>query len=247
VFLLYAFFDSCFYWYTIQMKKIIIDNALKDIFQQQVSVLTSNSNKIFYTASGRETLAIHRKEQADLVIIKPDFPDMTCEQLCSDIRGDEGLRRVSILIACSDKLIDIERCQKCGANDYIHPLNQTVFLRKAARLLNISERTTYRVIVKVAQREKINIKHIFCTSQNVSSSGILLETDSVLNQGDKITCSFFLPNSIRIVIEGEIVRIVEKEDGSKNYGVKFVDVPSLVESQIASFTENWMKRKRRFR
>jgi DNA-binding response OmpR family regulator len=229
------------------MKKIIIDNALRDIVQQQVSVLTSNSNKIFYIESGREALALHRKEQADLVIIKPDFPDMTCEQLCSDIRGDEGLKRVSILMVCSDKLSDIERCQKCGANDCIQPLTQETFLRKAARLLNISERTSYRVIVKVAQRENKNINHVFCTSQNVSSSGILLETDSVLNQGDKITCSFFLPNSIRIVIEGEIVRIVEKEDGSKNYGVKFVDIPSLVESQIASFTENWLKRKKRFR
>jgi response regulator RpfG family c-di-GMP phosphodiesterase len=229
------------------MKKIIIDNALKDIVQQQVSVLASNNNKILYIESGREALAVHRKEQADIVIIKPDFPDMPCEQLCSDIRGDEGLRRVSILIVCSDNPSDIERCQKCGANDYIQPQTQTTFLRKVARLLNISERTSYRVIVRVAQREKNNMNHVFCTSQNISSSGILLETDSVLNQGDKITCSFFLPNSIRIVTEGEIVRIVEKEDGSKNYGVKFVDIPSLVESQIASFTENWLKSKKRFR
>ena len=229
------------------MKKIIIAHALKDIVRQQVSVLASKNTKIFYIESGKEALAVHRKEQADLIIVKPDFPDMTCEQLCSDIRGDEGLRRVSILMVCSDNPSDIERCQKCGVNDYIQPLTQTTFLRKAARLLNISERTSYRVIVRVAQRENKNMDHVFCTSQNVSSSGILLETDSVLNQGDKITCSFFLPNSIRIVTEGEIVRIVEKEDGSKNYGVKFVDIPSVVESQIAAFTENWLKRKKRFR
>lgn len=229
------------------MKKIIIALALKNIVQQQVSVFATNNNKIFYTESGKEALAVHSKEQADLIIMKPDFTDMTCEQLCSDIRGDEGLRRVSILIVCSDNPSDIERCQKCGANDYIQPLTQANLLRKAARLLNISERTSYRVIVRVAQRENKNISHIFCTSQNVSSSGILLETDSVLNQGDKITCSFFLPNSIRIVTDGEIVRIVEKEDGLKNYGVKFLDVPSVVESQIASFTENWLKRNKRFR
>ena len=228
------------------MKKIIIDHALKDIVQQQVSVLVSNSNKI-YIESGKEALAVHRKEQADLVIMKSDFHDMTCEDFCSAIRGDEGLKRVSILVVCSDQPSDIERCQKCGANDYIQPLTQASLLRKAARLLNISERTRYRVIVKVAQRENKHINHVFCTSQNISSSGILLETDSVLNQGDKITCSFFLPNSIRIVTEGEIVRIVEKEDGSINYGVKFVDLPSSAEAQIESFTENWLKRKKRFR
>jgi DNA-binding response OmpR family regulator len=229
------------------MKKIIIIDALKDFVQQQVSVLTSDGNKIYYIKSGREALNIHRNEEADLIIIKPDFPDMTCEQLCSVIRGDEDLRRVSILMVCSDKLSDIERCQKCDANDYIHPLTPITFLRKAIRLLNISERTSYRVIVNVTKRENKNIEHVFCTSQNISSSGMLLETDRVLPKGDKITCSFFLPNSIRIVTEGEIVRIVEKEDGSRNYGVKFVDIPSSVESQIAAFIEKWLKRKKRFR
>jgi CheY-like chemotaxis protein len=228
------------------MKKLIIADALKDFVEQEVSVLTRFGNKIFYIEAGREALTIHRNEQVDLIVIEPDFADMTCQRLCSVIREDEGLKRVSILMVCSDELSDIERCQKCGANDYIQPLTPATFLRKAIRLLNISERTSYRVIVNVARRENKHIEHVFCTSQNISSSGILLETDRVLPKGDKITCSFFLPNSIRIVTEGEIVRIVEKEDGSKNYGVKFVDIPSLVESQIESFTENWLKRKKRF-
>ena len=231
------------------MKKIIIADALKDFVQQQVSVLTGHDgNTIFYVESGREALTIHRKEKADLIIIKSDFPDMTCEQLCAVIRGDESLRRVSILMACSDKLSDIERCQNCGVNDYIiHPLTPQTFLRKTLCLLNVSARTSYRVIVKVSKRENNSTIGILCTSQNISSSGILLETDRVLNKGDKITCSFFLPNSIRIVAEGEIMRTAKKEDGSKDYGVKFVDVPSSVESQITSFIDNWRKKKKRFR
>ena len=172
---------------------------------------------------------------------------MHCEELCSVIRGDEGLKRVSILMVCSDKPSDMERCQKCGANDYIQPLTPETFLRKALRLLNVSDRTSYRVIVKISKREKNNVTDVLCTSENISSSGMLLETDRVLYKGDKITCSFFLPNSIQIVTEGEIVRIIEKEDGSKKYGVQFIDIPSLVESQITSFIENWLKRKKRFR
>ncbi len=75
------------------MKKIIIADALKDFVQQKVSALTRCGDKIVYIESGREALTIHRKEQADLIIIKPDVPDMTCEQLCSAVRGDEGLKR----------------------------------------------------------------------------------------------------------------------------------------------------------
>ena len=227
------------------MKKIIIDYAVKDFVEQQVSVLTGYDYNIIYIKSGREALNIHSKEKADLIIMKPDFPDLTCEQLCPIIRGVEDLKRVSILIVCSDKPSDIERCQNCGANDYIYPLTPAMFLRKSVRLLNVSERTTYGVIVKVSKKENNNIIQFFCTSKDISSSGILLETDRVLTIGDKITCSFFIPNSIRIVTEGEIVRITKKEDGSKDYGVKFIDVAHPVESQIASFIKSWKEKNKR--
>jgi CheY-like chemotaxis protein len=229
------------------MKKIIIAQALKDFVEQQVSVLAGHGNKLFYVKSGKEALDVHRKEKGDLIIIELDFRDLTCEQFCSVIRGDEGLKGVSILIVCSDKPSDIERCQKCGANDYIQPLTPAAFLRKAAQFLNISERTSYRVIVKISKTENNHITHIFCTSRNLSSSGILLETDGVLKKGDKITCSFFLPNSVRIATEGEIVRIVKKEDGSKDYGVRFIDMAPSVESQIELFIQKWRERKKRYR
>jgi CheY-like chemotaxis protein len=229
------------------MKRIIIAQALKAFVEQRVSVLAGYEYRIFYVKSGKEALDVHRKEKGDLIIIEPDFRDLTCEQLCSVIRGDESLKGVSILIVCSDKPSDIERCQKCGANDYIQTLTPAAFLKKAAQFLNVSERTSYRVIVKISMTENNHRTHIFCTSRNLSSSGILFETDRALEQGDKITCSFFLPNSVRIDTAGEIVRIAKKEDGSKEYGARFIDVPPSVESQIELFIQKWEERKKRYR
>jgi CheY-like chemotaxis protein len=229
------------------MKKIIIAQPLQDFIEQQVSVLVRNENKLFYVKSGKEAIDVHRKEKGDLIIIETDFRDLTCEQFCSVIRGDENLKGVSILIICSDKPSDVDRCQKCGANDYIQPLTPAAFLKKATQFLSISERTSYKVIVKVSKTENNRITHVFCTSQNISSSGILLETDGILKKGDKITCSFFLPNSVRISAEGEIVRIAKKEDGSRSYGVRFIDVPLSVESKIELFIQKWKERKKRYR
>jgi len=227
------------------MKKIIIADSLKDFVVQHVSLLAGYDNKYFYVKSGKEALDIHRNERADLIITELDFPDLTCEQFCSVVRGDEVLKQVSILVVCSDTPSDIERCLTCGASDYItQPLTPATFLLKAVRLLNISERTSYRVIVKVSKGENNSITPFFCTSQNISSSGILLETDKDLNEGDRITCSFFLPNSIRIDTKGVVVRIVNKENGTKNCGVSFIDIPTSVELQIVSFIENWLKRRK---
>jgi DNA-binding response OmpR family regulator len=228
------------------MKKIIVTDALRDFVEHNVRLFTGPGYKTFFVKSGEEALDVHRKERADLIIIEPDFHDLTCEQLCSVIRGDDVLKRVSTLVVCSDKLSEIERCQRCGANDYIQPLTPTIFLRKATRLLNISERTSYRVIVKVSRKEGGEASHFFCSSQNISGSGILLETDRVLSKGDNVTCSFFLPNSVRIVSQGEVVRIAEREDGSRDYGVKFVNMSPLVQSRVASFIGNWEERKKRY-
>ncbi len=228
------------------MKKIIIADSLREFIEQDVNILTRNDNKIFYIKSGQEALDVHKKEKADLMIVELESPGLNCEQLCPAIRGDEVLKNISIFIICSDKLSDTERCQQCGANDYIiQPLNPAAFLRKVLRLLNISERTHYRVIVKVSFREGYDLTHFFCTSQNISKSGILLETEKVLNKGEKITCSFFLPKTVRIITDGEVARIVNKENGVKEYGVRFTDISPAVESQIETFIENWLKKRYR--
>ena len=225
------------------MKKIIVADSLQDFIEQEVSALKRHDNRFFYVKSGSEVLEAQRKERGDLIVMRPDFPDMTCEEICSEIRGDANLRRVSILIVCGDKPSDIERCQKCGVNDYLPALTAADFLRKTVRLLNISERTAYRVIVRVAHRGN-HSANVFCTSRDISLSGILLETDQALNKGDRITCSFFLPGSVQICIEGEVARINAREDGGRDYGVKFVNVPASVESQIAAFIEKWLKKRR---
>lgn len=226
------------------MKKIIIIEALRNFIEQNASVLIRHDNKIFYVKSGKEAIDVHGKEKADLIIAQLEFPDLTCEQLCTLIRENELLKQVSILIVCSDTLSDIERCQKCGANDYItRPLSPAVLLKKIMGLLNVSERTSYSVMVKVSSNED---NYFFCTSQNISVSGILLETDQMLKKGDRILCDFFLPNSVRIYSEGEITRVENKGNNIKEYGVRFIDLSPITESEIKAFIENWKNSKTRF-
>ncbi|HMK50483.1 MAG TPA: response regulator [Thermodesulfovibrionales bacterium] len=227
------------------MKKMIIIDSLSDFVEQNAAVITGYDNKILYAKSGREALDMHRAERADLLITTLDLPDITCEELCQVIRHDEMLKRISILVICSSGQSDIERCMRCGASDYqAQPLSPSEFLWKVTRLLNVSERTSYRVVVKVTKNDVPNAPHIFCSSKNISSSGVLLETDQVFNIGEKLTCSFFLPHSVRIITEGQVMRLRRKEDGSSEYGVRFVDPSASVELQIASFVENWLKRKK---
>ena len=230
------------------MKKIIALNTLKDFIEQEVPLLTKSDIEIRYAPSGKALLHMHKNSKADLIITELDFPDMNCEQLCSTIRMDRSLRNVSILITCSNTPVDLERCLLCGANDYlVYPLVAFEFLRKVLRLLNIAERTIYRVIVKATMQDQERPAHFFCTSKNISTSGMLLETDRPLVKGNSLSFSFFLPKSVPVEAQGEIVRITLNENGSKEYGVKFFGIAPAVESRIETFINNWLKRTKRHR
>ena len=58
---------------------------------------------------------------------------------------------------------------------------------------------------------------------------------------------FFLPNSVQIVSEGEVMRIEKEGGGSHRYGVRFVSISPSVQSQIESFIVKWLIRKKRSR
>lgn len=101
------------------MKKIIIASALKPFIEKERSILQRADFRIFTATSGEEALKIHRGEKADMIIADLDMPGIGGDKLCSVIRGDEALKKVSIIIVCTNRQSDLERCSSSGANSYI--------------------------------------------------------------------------------------------------------------------------------
>jgi hypothetical protein len=46
---------------------------------------------------------------------------------------------------------------------------------------------------------------------------MLIETDQPLNEGDRLTCVFYLPNAKKIMASGKIIRAVERAPGDEDY------------------------------
>ena len=94
----------------------------------------------------------------------------------------------------------------------------------------VEERTKLRGIVKMCVKGVFQDDFFFSVSQNLSATGMLLETERSLAQGDRITCSFFLQRGVTVA--GEIVRIERKETNLYNYGVRFVNLDPSSRAQI---------------
>jgi two-component system chemotaxis response regulator CheY len=221
------------------MKKILIVDDLMTFVEREKGLLNRSDVKIFTATSGEEALRIHRNERVDLIIADLDMPVLAGDKLCSLIRNSPDLKDVSVLIVCTSRPSDIERVSACKANDYIaKPIRPVQLLERVSRLLDIQERKNYRVLLQVKVNGEQTLEPFFCSSRNISASGLLIETDKELSRRDSVTCSFFLPKAARIVTDAEVVRSIKRPDGGYEYGVRFVNIEERYRATIEEFVKN---------
>jgi c-di-GMP-binding flagellar brake protein YcgR len=120
-----------------------------------------------------------------------------------------------------------------------HPVDSALLLKKAQDLLDVSWRESYRVLLSVNITGTSKENAFFCRSENISTTGLLVETDRALKEGDRVVCSFFLPGARQIVAPGEIVRSIDSAQnaGQRRYGVKFGRLTPEARSAIEAFVE----------
>ncbi len=220
------------------MKKILIAEPLRSSLEKEKNFLHRADVTMLFAATNDELLSVHSTEKVNLIITQTELAGMPTDRLFSEIRSDDTLRKVSLIIVCSDKPGDHERAQQCSPNIIMTlPLDTGELLKKAQHLLNIPWRESYRVLLSVNIEGNSRDKAFFCRSENISATGLLLETDKSLQEGDRLICSFFLPESKQITATGEVVRAMKQsaKTATRQYGVKFDRLLPEAKAAIESF------------
>lgn len=225
------------------MKKILLVNAVIAFHDRNKSLLNRSEFQVLTAITGKEALQVHRQERVDLIIAELNMPDMQGDELCAQLRMEKDLKNVSVILVCGDTPEDRARVDQCGANAWVtKPINPEKFLESIVQLLSVSARKGYRVLLKAhVNGERENIP-FFCTSHNISATGILFETDKLLNQGDRITCVFFLPGACQITTDAEIVRSLKMPDGTLHYGVRFINLAPEYRGEIERFVARFTQK-----
>jgi CheY-like chemotaxis protein len=218
------------------MKKVLLVNDVKTLVEKERTVLNRSDIEIFTAMSSDEALAIHRKEKVDLIIADLDMPVISGDKLCTMIRNDGELKQVSFIMLCGGSESDLNRIARCKANAHVtKPIRPLQFIENVSRLLDIPERKSYRVLLKAKVDGKFGNEPFFCSSQDISATGLLLETDKALEKGDIMSCSFFLPGAAKIAADAEVMRIVKSDDGMLRFGVRYVGLQPAYKAAIDSF------------
>ncbi len=227
------------------MIKVIISNNIYKLMQKNRSLLNRQDIRVFSTDSNDETLKIHLAEHVNLIVADLDMPGMANELLYPMIRKNTELQRVAILIVSPNNNDSIEQCSRCMPDSIIvRPVNHSLILAKAQHLLDLSVRESSRVWVSLngkatVQGDPVATALIYSTT-NISSTGVLLETEKILNHGDQAVCSFILPDGTQIEVVGEIVRSVYHAPRSvaNQYGLKFLNFTAEARQVLEKFLKS---------
>ena len=68
---------------------------------------------------------------------------------------------------------------------------------------------------------------------------MLIATEIDLGLGDRISCSYFLPDESKVVATGEVVRITKTGDESKEtlYGIRYTTIGVDMKEKIEKFVK----------
>lgn len=221
------------------MHKLLILETLTPFFKEEGSLLSRKNIKVLTASSGEEILKIHRSELVNLIITELKMPDMDGDKLCSMARNDEALQKVSLIIICENDKSDIEKCKACGVNAFItKPVNTGELFSNIRKFLYVLERKDLRALYHGDVKCRSGNNIFFATADNVSSSGILIHTDQVLEKGDEISCSLYIEGH-PVTVNGKIARVQKNPAGTYFYGVQFVRVAILTQARIDKFIENF--------
>lgn len=218
------------------MKKILLVNSSRYFFAEGKNLLERKEFKVFLAPSGLRALQIHHQEKVDLIVADLDMAEMGGDTLCSRIREDTASRQVSFILVCHDNPAELQRGKKSGANICLKkPFSAGTLLEHVEKLLAISVRRGYRVLLRAKVIGSIDNTTFFCTSQNISATGILIEADRPMQKGEQLACSFYLPGSAHITADGEIARAETLPDGKNQYGVRFTAISPEAVNEIEKF------------
>jgi CheY-like chemotaxis protein len=216
------------------MKKVLITDTLVTLLEGDLSPLPFPDVWINVASTAEEMLDIHRHEMVDLIILELDTPQMGGDNFCYRLRCDTTLKDVSIALVSPNRDDALERCFSCGANYVLtKPVAQKEFIEKITELIQIPQRENFRVLMNIAFNGGSG-DSFYSTSQNISTKGVLLETNRILKKGDSLTLSFLLRlNNIKV--KSTVVRAEQQSMNLYQYGIKFVDLDPRSEELIDNF------------
>lgn len=220
------------------MKKkiLLVDDA--DLFLEiEKRVFKQTGAELLVAHSGTEALKVLYDKKPDIVLLDLMMPDIPGDRVCSTIKNNPMTARIPvIMVTAAGKAEEVERCRRAGCDDFVtKPIKSQALNEKVVKFLNIPHRQSLRILIRLQfETEKVSS---FATSINISTSGMLVETEKKLKVGDKVQFHFYLSSDVEVLGAASVVR-QEKYQSGNAFGLRFDSLSKADEQAIARFVES---------
>src|SRR5512139_559172 len=205
------------------MKNLIIAETVLGSVGKNGGFLGRGGVVVHPARTSEEVLSLHRQKGADLIITDNELPSMGGARLCTIIRTDAVLKGVSIIMICDPDPASLALCRDAGANAVLpKPLDPAELFARVAELIVVPQRKEMRVLLQVSVDGGSLGAPFFASSENISISGMMIETAHRFSAGDRLQCSFYIGHN-QIKAEAMVMR-AESGSGRNRYGVRFMNI-----------------------
>lgn len=218
------------------LKKILMMSRLQAIIDKEGDILHRGEYKIYTAMSGEEALKMLASQKMDLIIADLDSLGISGDKFCSTIKQENKMKGTFVILACNNNEADIERCKKSGADFYLtKPIDAAELLKKIREVFHVQRRESLRIPVEVSVIGSCSYQTFFCNAVNISSTGLLIQTDRIFKKGDKVSCQLSLLGVRQITVNSEVVRVMIKSNNIYRYGIRFYDLKADTRSAIETY------------
>jgi DNA-binding response OmpR family regulator len=222
-----------------EARKVLIVSENEEFFEKIMPELNKAEFSILTARSEDEIADVPKNAGIDLVILEYTIHGKSNEGLCSTAQKDKKLKGIPIIMVCTEGAPERKELSRRVTDIHLSkPIEPDQFFKEIYRALRIPARKSLRVLADFSVSGDYMLKTFICNAKNISSSGILLETDKILHQGRSISFLFSLPHSRQIVTKGKIVRAEKNEDDQFQYGIAFHGLTRDSRIAIENFIKN---------
>lgn len=223
------------------MKKVLLISSSEVFLNRNTTLLGRRGLQLFNTKRGDEALKLHEELLFDLIIVDFNLEDMGGVDFCSLLSKREQSPQVVTILACQNSKSHLDLAEQCGARaTLIKPIDPVNLLKKVGSFLDVQLGRRHRVELKVKVLCKDHNLEFFCSSRDISTSGILIQTEQQLELESRITCQFTLPTSYHVEAEGKVIRSTKAMDGLLHFGIGFIAIPMASQQEIFNYVNSVM-------
>ena len=192
------------------------------------------------TATSFESVdRIIKDESIDVIVFNYDFKDIDSVQTCALFKSQNATADIPIIFTSVQSLPKKILKSHLGPDLFVEqPVPRSFFIEKVKTLLDEKTRDTSRVDHGGMAIFDWDGQPAQCEIQDLSQSGILLNTDVDIPNGQTVSISFSVSGYKKpIVVDGEVVRRVSADKSGKlpGLGVKFVTFKSDSQRRLEKY------------